>query len=806
MFFSVFSLGIAGIVVLIMLTTQRDSQSGGKQPGSNTAYDYGYWEGRRSLRREVIELIEGKDSVESRQIQAVIDANQWYPEGSGQVDQSTQVRSGLAHSAAPVAQQQAVAPPQPVDYSAGLLYLGAFLFITAASLFVLLSGVGGGVKTLVVIAVSLLFYAAGLFLTQKSQRLAGVGSAFAAIGLMLAPLAGVAVYGYWLSQTHGGLTWLVTSIACLALYTHALFTLRKDYVGYLCIAMLISLVESATFQIGLGMYYLAWGLILVGIISIALQQLLRRSSGEELPSKQLALPLILTSTVIVPVALFWSLVLILNHGVGQFIFSLFFVGTYYAMYGYLQRAGVARQAYWIIAQCTALLGGALFVYHVTQAHAALSVYLAACAVVYFVGSLDRQLKQIYPRHHMGVFALSTLLTLVATVSVAVWAQWLLLALLVSLAAFWAQWRVHRQVDSAILAVVALLITPAVFGWYVLSPVLGAGWMAALYTVLAYCLMAVAYYVRRLTTGLQPVLVTGYVSSIAFAFGVACFAGYSTAALVLVCAGLLAYGAARSHRLPELSYIGHAFLYIALAIASFNYQDIQIAVLLCGWLLLSAAVYALSFVSLQDRWVLAARVSSAAGLLLTAYLSLVEADYWYLSPLSLVLLAFICGYESHRRGLYWLRELAAALVLVAVQIVFYQLDLRELLVYSHMWALLFLTLAVARYAREEGKASQDYIWASLSAATIPFALLLLGGGVGVNYGWLFIAQHICIVMAGVLLRRSNVLWWGLIATILAVLYELRDLQFIALGVLSVFVLGVAIWSALRHQGGTNINGQ
>lgn len=792
-FIDFFGFVVVVVVVLVILAFRRRSEQGqaGSSQSAGISYDYGYWAGRQSLRDELRQLIQDRETVSAADISAIIEANQWSPPD---VSQDT---PRPVHAAAPGEPGSEAPAVVPADYSAGLLYLGAFLFIAAASLFVLLSGVGGGIKTLSVIFVSALFYVVGVLLSRRTQRLAGVGMAFAAIGLMLAPLTGVAAYGYLLGQSHGAAVWLVTSIGCLILYVHALFVLQKDYISYLCIGMLISLVESIGFQSGLSMYYLAWGLILASALSGVLHSFMRHSFELRL-SRQFDLPVQLTAYAVVPVALLWSLALVIEHGILQFILSLFFVGAYYALYGYWQGSGTVRQICWLAAQVLLLFAGGLFAYHVIAERAVVATYLAVSTSAYVAASISRFIHQLYPRHHEGVYSISILLLFALLGSVIIWPHLLLLTVAASLGMFYLQWRSRHGDESMVMFQLALLSMPALLGGAVVQPPLWAGWIAVMYTILAFGLMIAAYFVKAGTIVLRNILITSYSTAITVAFFIACFVGPALTAGVMLCGAILIYNAAYRHGSPHTTLAGHALLYASAGVLSFTYSPQQVIVLLLLWLSISLALYLLSFFGLGKESSQTARIGSFTGSLVTGYASLAQGEYWHIAPFALVAAAGIAAFEAYSRRVYWLYEVAAAICLFALQIVLYKFGVTELLVYSHSWAALALVLAVFRARRGEGQQSDAFVWGFLSAATIPFALMLLNPTLGVGYGWLFIAQHTALVIIGAVLRRSNIIWWSLVATMLAVLYQMRELQFVALGLLSLFVLGIAAWLSLRRQ--------
>ncbi len=778
---------IIAIVVIVVSSRNKSNTSS----TDSRQYDLGYWAGRRDLRREVIQKLGHSKTVDTSTVRQVIDTNQWYPD-----DYKEDLGANTGVSEGPSVSQQAIVTPQktaqPVDYSVGLLYLGAFLFVSAASLFVLISGVSGAIKTFVVMGVSLLLYGLGVALSQYAKRLKSVGATFSAIGLMLAPLIGVAAYGYWFNQNHGAAVWLATSVFCIVLYSHALYTLRTEYIGYLFVGVLISLVESGFSQLGLGSFFLAWGLILVSVMSLAAKQLLK---GRQLGGVT-DIPFTISAIILVPIALLWSLILTSSYGTTQLILSLYFASLYYFTYGWLLGSGMARQVNWLVTQITFLLAGGVWMYTATDSRLALSLYLAIYTVLYSVGSLLTPLRHYIPHHYQGVLGLSSVLAVATLVAVAAWPVPLLVALCVAAVIAWLQWRYTKEPYTSIFAQALLLVAPGVLGWYVLEAVIDPSWTSVLYVVFAY----VCALVERLRNSKErittAVLVASYaIASVAAFFIALTSSGYMTAAVACAVA-ILVYQWAYFHSRGYTSVVGHVLLYSA-PLAVVAEADLALYVLGIAWFVLSGALYSLQELITNQTWRIGLRYSAMTGLVAIACIGVIENDFWFFGPLSLLLLAATVLYEAILQKEYVLREVAAVILMVAIQWLLHQMGLDEFLVYNHLWAGLILILGLLRLRRGESSIFNTCLWLSLGITTIPFAILLLSGSTLV-YGWVFIAEHVIITLLGVVFKKAHVLWWGLSATVLAVLYQLRDLQFVALGVLSIFVLGIAMYLALKHQ--------
>ena len=86
--------------------------------------------------------------------------------------------------------------------------------------------------------------------------------------------------------------------------------------------------------------------------------------------------------------------------------------------------------------------------------------------------------------------------------------------------------------------------------------------------------------------------------------------------------------------------------------------------------------------------------------------------------------------------------------------------------------------------------------ALLAFSVPFGLQTLGNS-GTARGWLFVIEHILLILLGISMKNNTVIKWGLVATIGAVIFQLRDLTFLLLGILGLTVIGIAIWLLNRE---------
>ena len=134
-----------------------------------------------------------------------------------------------------------------------LLYVGAFLIVSATSIFISFQwdSFSGVFKSILVTLFNLTWILAGLVFI-KHKKLKTAGTTFLAIGAILIPISGLAWNQFAFKSNHIGLVWLVTSFfACVSYLLLAQITKTKNYLYLLATAglsLLLSLNKIAGYQ------------------------------------------------------------------------------------------------------------------------------------------------------------------------------------------------------------------------------------------------------------------------------------------------------------------------------------------------------------------------------------------------------------------------------------------------------------------------------------------------------------------------------------------------------------------------------
>ncbi len=364
------------------------------------------------------------------------------------------------------AQPTPVSAPDPeqaqLDNISLLLYFGAFLFVASVGLFIGLGGASGGLRTFAVLLVLVVMYSAGMWLYRNRPKLQQAGLTFAAIGLVIAPLLGAAVYNYVTGKEHGAAVWLVTSTFCVFLYLHALVTFKKPLLSYLLIFTFLSLFESGVGVVSAPVYYFVWAMAVAGIVL----QLLNRWKGYWPELREATGQ---SSQVLLPLALLASLAMVDQHGTLQLGVSLLLGGLFYALQTF-QTGSTNRVSNAVASQVLGLAGVVVTAYGISGWWIVAGCSLLAANIVQLLVVVLRGRVSSLWTNFGSVLAVSSLVVVLL-----VWANHgaaLAAAGVVCVVAA-ALWHWQRRADAYALATIAWVSLPFIYGQVVLSSQLTA---------------------------------------------------------------------------------------------------------------------------------------------------------------------------------------------------------------------------------------------------------------------------------------------------------------------------------------------
>ncbi len=282
------------------------------------------------------------------------------PASEQKLAEQSSAMPALAGSASVASDKTSLAQPSdtkkvPTDNTTTLLYFGAFLFLTAAGLFVALAGSSGVFRLGVILLVIACMYSLGVWLFRSRPKLKTAGLTFAGIGMMLAPLAGLAAYTYLLDRNHAGPVWLVTSLFCLGIYYHALKTFRHPLLDYVLIGTIVSAFESSVSVLSAPVYYYGWMLAAVGLILSIYSIKKNRNLTMEAPEAA-------SANVLIPVSILTALCLFPQFGSAQLAVSVLIGSIYYGLQAWYASTQNLKITYVTASQTLALFGAGLLAY------------------------------------------------------------------------------------------------------------------------------------------------------------------------------------------------------------------------------------------------------------------------------------------------------------------------------------------------------------------------------------------------------------------------------------------------------------
>lgn len=250
--------------------------------------------------------------------------------------------------------QATAAEPVKLDNTTLLLYFGAFLFIASAGLFVALSGAYGELRVATILTVMAALYFGGLWLYDNKPKLQSASYTFIGMGLMLAPLAGLATYSY-VMRDRPELVWLLTSVLCLGLYGHALRKLKTPLMEYIFIGTFVSLFESAISVLKLPLYYYGWGFAAVGLCMQAWALYRKKATDYDEPAT-------MSSGLLIPLSIMTALYMLPDYGVVQLGVSLLLAALYYGLQAWKAQDDYVRVNNTVVAQVSLLFSLSCFAY------------------------------------------------------------------------------------------------------------------------------------------------------------------------------------------------------------------------------------------------------------------------------------------------------------------------------------------------------------------------------------------------------------------------------------------------------------
>lgn len=353
-----------------------------------------------------------------------------------------------------------------LDNASLLLYFGAFLFVASIGLFIAFGATSGGLRTLAVGLVMGVLYCGGIWLFHNRPKLKQAGLAFTGMGMAIAPLVGVAAYYYLFEQNNGSLVWLLTSLMCAVMYFHALVVLRSSLVSYMLIFTFLSLFESGVSIIDAPVYYFGWAMAFVGIVLTIISRI--KGYWPELQESSHT-----SSQLFLPLAIFASLALVSEHGVGQLGVSLLFAAVYYGLQAF-SSAGTEQETNAATAQVAALGGITALTYATSESWRTIAITLLLINILQLMAIIYAPAQNRLWRNFASIMMLAGgFAALAALMSPGVLVTTVAALLVTGIVVWWRQ----QRTDAYAVASLAWTALPFLVGQVLIEPGVSASTQA-----------------------------------------------------------------------------------------------------------------------------------------------------------------------------------------------------------------------------------------------------------------------------------------------------------------------------------------
>lgn len=303
----------------------------------------------------------------------------------------------------------------------------------------------------------------------------------------------------------------------------------------------------------------------------------------------------------------------------------------------------------------------------------------------------------------------------------------------------------------------------------------------------------AAMLKTSNTVLQHLTLASYGTYLALAFILAMSTNTGLGALVAIIATIILWAGSYSENSPPRLLIGNVMLLLGLS-SGWAWLEFPYDWAVYGVLWIAAALYYVFYwIAVSSRDVPRTVItfwSLLAALGIAALVRFPDGSQWVIpSALSLLALAGVIGAHGYilRRNNFM--EAAAYIATASLQrMVAMWMPELTLPLYAHWWALMIMLAAVLR--------KQYHIRAIIALAFITGAtgIYALIGDPG--YQLLFLIEHLAVAIVAALMRKQWAMWWGIIATVVAVVYFLRNYTAFALLFIGLLLIVFVIWRLLR----------
>lgn len=757
------------IVVLVVLLSKKSQGD-----SDEASYYKGYSDGWNTLSAHIKELLH-KGSPDANAIKAVIEGKPGFVQPVA--------RRGAAQSASK--RQVVDEEKRNLRNTNIVLYLASFLFVAAGAAFIA-AAVDDAIKLFGVWLLVAAFYGAGLYMHSKIPKLRPAAIAFAGTGMALLPFAGVALHQY--GGVSSEFAWLVTSVVGVLGYYWVAIRLSSIVVSYLTMAFVLSLVSSCVATASLP---IVWGYTSIIIVSLV-SNLLSYMHPSWLP-KIFNEPVERTGQIVTPVALVASLFVYSDLSLSGYEI-VFAVATAHYLVAWLQSH---QYLYENAARVVGHMAALFFAWDISgNNYTAFGLWFLVLATAQLVYSLVRRREgyKIWLWVAMGLQFFANVYWFNDAHPMVLLSYGLAVLGVSSFAAAY----LLRSVRLATVGLGVTVILPLVVMRGAIVPYLEWGWVVSWYLVAATAaLFGYMQWVSKRSQNLKTFVASGFLMYTAMAAVLATMLSDGSGASAMAAVTALLFVASYVIAVPEIVFAAALTAVVAMVrLWHFNSWDTEWLPIGVSWVV-CIMLFAVSWVMLaldderrRPLVLYSAWVVAGFGALMT-FFDGSNDSIALASAMLVVALGTSVVLEGRRSDRQAMIETGVYLAMAGAQrtVSVWYPDLNSVF-YAHWWAAAIAAMAILK------KQYLPRLMIAMGFITVITGSYALSNGD--SYSLLFLAEHVALVLAGVYLNKNWAIWWGIIASSLAVLYFLRDIAFAAFGFLGLLLIGFVIWRLIRQD--------
>ncbi len=641
-----------------------------------------------------------------------------------------------------------------------LLYIGAFLIVVSASVFVGFNyhTLSGNFKTIFLASFAVVFYLSGMLLYLKSTKIKEAGLTFLTIGLILFPLVGLAYFKY-LSPDHGKMIWFATSALTILLYTISLKLVKKSHLAYFVSFVSLSLFESTVSLFSAPIYYFAWGMSFSSILFIV-------TSKINFKDKMLSDSFLMSANIFLPISILFAAFFTLGDNWFVLAINILLAGVFYFLSNLLSVKNGTKEGFLTAALLLFPLGSLLLCYDRQTSFDSMAYILGGIGLIYilFYELIRNRLTDLRPKLTLLIGGIVPIF--VCCFFVHDMKSLLLTLLYILLINVYSFYRAKMLVNLALI-VSAIIVIPEIFLQYVDNHT--AATKSLVYLLLTVGLFGFSFLVSKWPRNFVDTIILSYrISLLVSVLVVFNSPNHLFAACLLLANMLVVYALSYLEaRGNEANYeVATVIFFYAAAIMFGKYLDL--AYLNYVWVFMISGLILFALGMLLKRRSNILSYCGIVGPFVGAAYSV--AEHSWLPILSLTIGGAISLIKSFEEKNEIAKYVSAGVFIVALNWLLEYRNIHEAQYFTLPWVAFFGVIAYLRNKKGD-RGGQDLMVAfALGFLTISTFIQSIASHNGLIYGLILGIESIALIIVGIATNYKLLLRWGIIALIIDVLYQ------------------------------------